>query len=148
MIRKDISEIGPEYDETFDLVTMNPPYVKKGSGMKSDDPAKASKMTARHETTAELDDFIGFAYRILRRGGEAVLVHRPSRLADIFCAAREKHMEPKELRLVCPYAGKEANICLVRLAKNGGAEMKVHPQLVVRNDDGSYAEEINIIYER
>ena len=148
IVNRDISSLGDTFDGQFDVVTMNPPYFKKGSGMISSDPEKASRMTARHETTAGIEEFLAAAYRMLRPKGEAFLVHRPSRLADIICAGRKTHMEPKELRLVCPHEGREANICLLKFAKNGGPEMKVLPQLVVRNEDGSYTNEINIAYER
>lgn len=148
IIESDILDIESELYESFDLVTMNPPYVRAGSGMKNPDPAKAGKMTARHETTAGIEEFLASAYRLLRPKGEAVLVHRPSRLTDIMAAARSCRMEPKELRLIRPFEGKEPNICLVRMAKDGGPELKVLPDLVVREADGSYTKEINIIYER
>ena len=105
-------------------------------------------MTARHETTAGIDDFMRTAAALLKPKGEAVLVHRPSRLVDIMTAGRNAGLEAKELRLVVPRRGEKANICLVRFTKGGGAELDILPELIVRNDDGTYTAEIEKIYER
>lgn len=131
--------------ESFDMVSMNPPYVKTGAGMMNPD---AAKMTARHETTAGIEEFLKAACLLLKDRGEAALVHRPSRLTDIMSAARSMHMEPKQMRLVSPRAGAAPNICLVRFTKNGGAELEILPELIVRKEDGNYTEEIEKIYDR
>ncbi len=145
VINSDILDIGSEYDGKYDIVTMNPPYVKRGSGLRNTDPAK---MSARHETTAGIGEFLQTAYRLLKSKGEAVLVHRPSRLADIIYEARRCRLEPKELRMVVPSKGGKANICLVLFSKDGGPQLDILPQLAVRNEDGTYTDEIESIYER
>jgi len=85
---------------------------------------------------------------MLREGGSLCLVHRPDRLADIICAMREAGIEPKELQLVVPEAGKPANIVLVRGVRGAGPELRTLPVIEVRNKDGSYTGLILKIYER
>ncbi len=41
-------------------------------------------MIARHEITADLEDFIRVAKDMLKDKGEFYIVHRPERLVDIF----------------------------------------------------------------
>lgn len=131
---------------SFDLVTSNPPYMTGSCGLINKIDAKT---IARHETTGTLEDFIRAAKVLLRDRGEFCMVHRPSRMVDIFAHCRKYRLEPKEIRLVSPRAGTEPNIMLVRCVKNGGAELKILPPLYVYREDGSgYSKEIELIYER
>ena len=130
----------------FDMVTSNPPYMKGLGGLINKNDAKT---IARHETSADLTDFVKAAQFLLRDKGELCMVHRPSRLVDIFAACREQRLEPKELRFVCPKEGQVPNILLVRCVKNGGHELRILPPLYVYEKDGKgYSEEIMRIYER
>ncbi len=130
----------------FDLVTSNPPYMTGSCGLINKNDAKT---IARHETSAKLADFVKAAKFLLRDKGELCMVHRPSRLVDIFAACREERLEPKELRFVCPREGEIPNIVLVRCVKNGGRELKLLPPLYVYEKEGrGYSEEIQRIYER
>lgn len=139
---KDIDEKG-----TFDAVVSNPPYFRRTP----DEPGASDpddRYIARHEVSADITDFASKAASMLREGGSLCLVHRPDRLADIICAMREAGIEPKDLQLVVPEAGKPANIVLVRGVKGAGPELKTLPDIEVRNKDGSYTEFISKIYER
>lgn len=130
---------------SFDVVVCNPPYFEKGSGVSSESHARH---IARHEDSSGLADFLGAAAYALKKGGEMYMIHRPERLADIMCLARESGLEPKTMRMVCPYSGKAPNMVLLRLVKGGKKELTVLPDLIVRDPDGSYTEEIDRIYGR
>lgn len=132
-------------DEWADVVTTNPPYMIHNGALINDNDAKA---IARHEVAGTLEDFIKCASRILKNKGDFYMVHRPGRLVDIFSTCRKYRMEPKEIRLVSPMQGKPANIVLVHCIKNGGAELKILPELYVYKDNGVYSDEIQQIYER
>ena len=129
--------------ESFSLVTCNPPYFESGRGVASDGDAKH---IARHETSAKLEDFIEAAAWSLKKNGRLVMVHRPSRLADIIDFSRKHGLEPKRLRMVVPHEGESPNIMLIECIKGAGKELRVLPQLAVRQSDGSYTEELNRIY--
>ncbi len=140
---KDIRELVPA--GSFDVVICNPPYAEKGTGPVS---GKSASHIARFETTASLADFAAAAAYALRPGGRFALVHRPSRLADIFEACRSSGLEPKRMRLVVPRPGAAPNIVLVTATKGGGKELQVEQQLCVRDASGAYSEELQRIYNR
>ena len=144
IINSDINDIGEEYTGFFDAVTFNPPYVEKGAGILN---ASESKMIARHETTAGIYDFMKQAARIIKRNGRVCVVYRPRRLADLIDAGRKSGLEPVEMRMICPHRGESPNIVLLALEKGKRSELKVLPELIVRDEEGNYTEEIKNIYE-
>lgn len=131
--------------EWADTVTTNPPYMISNGAIVNDNKAKT---IARHETVGTLDDFVRCASGILKNKGNFYMVHRPSRLVDIFCCCRKYRLEPKEIRFVAPKKGETPNIVLVHCVKNGGAELKILDDLYVYESKGVYTEEIEKIYER
>lgn len=116
---------------SVDVVFCNPPYVKRGSGIKNN---LSKKALSRHESSCGIEEFILAASRILRDGGEMYLVHRPDRLVDIFAAARMYQLEPKELKMVHPESGKPANIALIKLVKGAGKELRLLDPVYVYED--------------
>ncbi len=142
-----IPELAKDFKGQLDLVVSNPPYMARGKGIIND---RSAKTTARHETSADIWDFARSAAFLLREKGEFYLVHRPSRLLDIFQALRDSGLEPKEVRMVCPDKWKAPNIVLVKAVKGGGPELRFLENLYVYDEgtDKSYSEEIESIYER
>lgn len=126
-------------------VTANPPYTAGKGGLTNENQAKT---IARHETVGSLEDFIRCASELLRDKGDFYMVHRPSRLVDIFYLSRTYHLEPKEMRLVAPRKGKQPNLALIHSIKNGGPELRLMPELYVYQDENAYSHEIQRIYER
>jgi tRNA1(Val) A37 N6-methylase TrmN6 len=132
-------------DVMYDLVYTNPPYMKTTSGRAS---ALDKKNVARHEVFGDISDFLGAASRIVKFGGAFYAVYRPDRLADIVCAMRTAGIEPKEMQLVVPAAGRAANIVLIHGIKGAGPELRILPDIAVHTAGGGYTEEILRIYER
>lgn len=130
---------------SFDAVLTNPPYVKGGGGLKNKESAKT---IARHETTAELSDFIAEAGMLLKDRGDFYMVHRPGRLADICVLCRQHKLEPKELRFVSPNKDFAPNILLLHCVRHGRPDLKFLDPLYVYREDGSYTDEIMRLYER
>ncbi len=128
---------------SFDVVTSNPPYMESGGGIKNDFSPKA---IARHEVLCTLDDVAYAAERLLKFGGKFYMVHRPYRLADIICSLRGHKLEPKRIRFVHPYSGREPNMVLVEAVRSGKPMLKVMPPLVIYKDNGEYTDEIVDIY--
>lgn len=129
----------------YDAVVTNPPYFKQDAAIPS---ATDDKFIARHETTANISDWMRTSSNMLGKGGDLYMVHRPDRLADIFTAMRSASIEPKELQFVVPKDGESANIVLIHGIKNAGAELKLLPEIAVHTEDGAYTELIMRIYER
>lgn len=131
--------------EKADVVTVNPPYKLKNSGIINTDDKNA---IARHEIMATLEDVIISARIALKDNGRLYMVHRPERMADILFLMRKHKIEPKTIRMVHPNTKKAPNIVLIEGQRDGGAFLKWEPSLYVYNDNGGYTDEINKIYGR
>ena len=129
----------------FDVVTVNPPYKLEKSGIVNPNDKYA---IARHEVMCNLDNVIEACRIVLKDNGRLYMVHRPERLADIFCIMRKYKIEPKRVQMVHPNTKKPANILLVEGQRDGGAYLKWEPPIYAYNDDGSFSKEINEIYGR
>lgn len=130
---------------SFDVVTVNPPYMKPGGGLVNPGDMKA---VSRHEILCTLEDVVQMATMVLAPGGQFVMVHRPERLVDIVYLMRSQQLEPKYIRFVHPSPYKKANMILIRGYKGGKPELKMMEPLYVYDEKGCYSAEINEIYNR
>lgn len=128
---------------SFDVVTVNPPYMNDGGGLKND---FSPKTIARHEVLCSLEDVIAASARLLVPQGRLYMVHRPHRLTDIMVTLRIYKLEPKTLRFVHSYDDREPVMVLFEAVSKGKPMVKVMPPLVVYNKDGSYTDEIKKVY--
>lgn len=144
IVTGDIKEAGGRFGlASFDVVTSNPPYMNQAHGLQNPGDAKA---IARHEVLCTLEDVIREGGKLLRPGGRFYMVHRPRRLVEILACFSKFGMEPKRMKFVHPYIGREANMVLVEAVKGGGALMKVEAPIVVFDSQGNYSEEIRTTY--
>lgn len=144
IVEGDIREAGKLFaPASFDVVTSNPPYMVANHGLVNPDNAK---MIARHEVCCTLEDILSQTARLLKNGGKFYMVHRPFRLAEIFCTLVKHDLEPKRMRLVYPYVDKEPNMVLVEALKGGNSRITCEPPLIVYKEQGVYTEEIYDIY--
>lgn len=128
---------------SFDVVTVNPPYMNEGGGLKN---GYSPKTIARHEVLCSLEDVVDAAARLLVPQGRLYMVHRPHRLTDIMVTLRNYRLEPKRLRFVHSYADREPVMVLVEAVSNGKPMVKVMPPLIIYKEDGEYTGEIMKIY--
>ncbi|MEY8356217.1 tRNA1(Val) (adenine(37)-N6)-methyltransferase [Lachnospiraceae bacterium 54-53] len=144
IIRGDIKEASRLFGAaSFDVVTSNPPYMNHAHGLKNPDLPKA---IARHEVLCTLDDVVREASRLLRPGGRFYLVHRPHRLIEIITALKSCRLEPKRMKMVHPFADKEANMVLIEAVRGGRSMIKVEAPIIVYREPGVYTDEIHTIY--
>lgn len=102
--------------ESAAVVTVNPPYRKKGTGETSEN---ASVRLSRSEEAVTLAEILTAAGKLLKFGGRFYMSHQTERLAEIFCSMRENKIEPKVLRFLTPQTlivegikgGKEGLLC-------------------------------------
>jgi len=130
---------------SVDSVCVNPPYMKDTTAIKNPDLPMA---IARHELLTDLETVINIASRLLKESGKFFMVHRPSRLSEIFASMRQNRIEPKRLRFIHPYIESKANLVLIEGAKGSGVWMDVEPPLVVYKDKNVYTDEVLKIYGR
>ncbi|WAA09500.1 tRNA1(Val) (adenine(37)-N6)-methyltransferase [Fervidibacillus albus] len=127
----------------FDVVTCNPPYfpVKEKAVINENEHLAI----ARHEIYCTLKDVIQISAQLVRPGGKVAFVHRPGRLAEIIMLMKTYRIEPKRLRFVYPKLGKEANTILIEGIKDGKADLKILPPLIVYDNHGQYTPELKEI---
>lgn len=128
-----------------DAITVNPPYKLKNSGIVNNFDKNA---IARHEICCTLEDVVKAARILLKDNGRLFMVHRPERLADIFCLMREYKIEPKSIKMVYPNTKKPPNMLLIEGQRDGGKFLKWEKSLYIHKDNGDYTEELNEIYGR
>ena len=141
----DLAQDHPEFCGSADAVVSNPPYVAKGAGIVN---TADSMFLSRQETTAGISEFAAAAAFLLKERGHFFLVHRPSRLVDLFCSCRKYSLEPKTIRFVSPRQGAKPNIVLLHCVKGGGRELDFEKELYVYDGQGKYTSEIMAIYEK
>lgn len=139
---KDLRELFPKH--TVDTITSNPPYMVAEGLLNPDENFAIS----RHEIKCNIYDIASISNYLLKPLGKIFLIHRPSRLVDIFHALRTNKIEPKRIRFIKPRQGKLANLVLIEGVKDGRPELRFEKDLIVYNEDGSYSEEIEEIYNR
>jgi len=144
IITGDIKEASKIFGHvSFNIVTVNPPYMADTHGLKNPESAKA---VARHEVLCSLDDILRESARILKPKGRFFMVHRPFRLAEILAKMSAYRIEPKRLRLVHPHVDKEANMVLIEGLRDGNKQLHVEPPLIVFDGQGEYTKELRDVY--
>ena len=128
---------------SFHVVTCNPPYLKGDGGIHAE---SESRTAARHEVLCTFEDVARAASYLLAPGGRLYLVHRPFRLADVICDLRRFDLEPKRMRLVEPFAGKEPNLVLFACVKGGRPHLTVDAPLIIYEKEGVYTREVLDLY--
>ncbi len=128
----------------FSLVTMNPPYTAKGSGLLSE---SASDKIARHGTMCTLEDVCMSASGLLNFGGRFCTCIRPERLCEMFGYMREAAMEPKRIRFVSKEDGKAPWLVLIEAKKGGKPGLTAEPELHIYGNDGQYSDKMKEIYK-
>lgn len=143
-VEGDLKEASKRFGKArFDVISVNPPYKRAGSGLKNPLEAKA---VARHEILCTLDDVLKEAAILLKDGGRFYMVHRPERVAEILSKMRENRLAPKDLVFVHPFEEKDATMVLVSGIRNGKNDVKVGAPIVLYRAPGVYTERYLRIY--
>ncbi|AYD39112.1 tRNA1(Val) (adenine(37)-N6)-methyltransferase [Clostridium fermenticellae] len=131
--------------EKVDIVTVNPPYKLKGSGIINSNDKNA---IARHEICCTLEDVVKASKVLLTHNGKFYMIHRPDRLVDIMCIMRKYKIEPKFITMIYPNVKKAPNMVLVEGQNNGGKFLRWGEPIYIHSLDGSYTDQIEKIYGR
>ncbi len=146
IVRGDIKEAAKIFGAaSFSLITCNPPYMAAADGLVGESEQRA---IARTEVKCTLADVIREAAKCLVPGGRFAMIHRPFRLVEIFEEMRKNRLEPKRLRLICPYPDAEPTMVLVEGVRGGKPYLVTEPPLIIYQKDGSYTKELLHIYGR
>lgn len=115
----------------YDLVCMNPPYYRSGSGRRSENGAKA---IARHDGAAEIGEVCACAARVLNQSGRLCICFPSERLCDALCAMRSSRIEPKRMRPVASRPGQAARLYLIEGVLGGRPGLRMEPELISCDD--------------
>ena len=145
VINCDLREIEKHTDElySYSLVSMNPPYKPLNSGLRS---ADGSHEIARHMLSCTTKNIMECANKLLKFGGRLCLCQKPEMITEILCEMRRANIEPKRLKFVASKPGRAPWLMLIEGRKGANKGLKIEPQLTVRNEDGSWSEEMLKIY--
>ncbi|MCL1906194.1 MAG: tRNA1(Val) (adenine(37)-N6)-methyltransferase [Clostridiales bacterium] len=125
------------------LVVSNPPYYAAGSGRENAGELFAA---ARSEVYCAIEELAKETAALLVPGGEFCLIHRAVRLAEVLEALYAAGLRPQILRQVQPFAGKPANLFLLKAQKGGKGETVLPPPLIIYESLNKYTEEMQQIY--
>ncbi|NMA01902.1 MAG: tRNA1(Val) (adenine(37)-N6)-methyltransferase [Clostridia bacterium] len=143
IIQGDFRELESLYNDKFNLVISNPPYLPLNQGKIS---PREDIALSRHELKCNLREVISTASRLLKMGGRFSLVHRSERLAEIITEFTRKNIEPKRLRLVYPQLEKPSNLVLLEGIKGAKPGLKIEKPLAVYDGQGNYTQEVLKFY--
>ena len=126
-------------DLAFDHVICNPPFLEAGEHTPSPLPAIA---TARGfgEDDMDLKDWVDCAQRSISGQGSLTIVHRADEVDEII-RAMGKRFGAIEIIPLWPKEGREAKRVIVRAYKHRKSPARIHPGIVLHQDNGDYTEQ-------
>lgn len=127
--------------DSVDVVVCNPPYFQGHTASKKNpNPYLA---VARHEITTSLAEVLEVTSGLLKMNGKAFFVYRPDRLSEFIMKATALRLQVKRIRFVYPKAGREANMVLIELIKDGRpGGQRILPPLTVYDQNNQYLPEV------
>ncbi len=127
-----------------DLIVSNPPYRKTQTGRINPDSQKA---VARHEISITMQEVIETGRRLLRTMGKIVTIYPAERLTDVLTQMRAAGIEPKSLRMIHSFEGKEAKLFILESVNRGKPGMTVAPPLVIYKEQDVYSDEVEMMFQ-
>ena len=144
MISGDVRKIEARFDDqSFDVVIINPPYRKFGSGKINPDYQKS---VARHEITGCLSDYLMASRYVLKKSGRVYMIYPASRLVELMFQMRLASIEPKRLQMVHSNDRSHGVFILVEGIKGRKEEIAVLPPLFIHGENGAYSEAMNLLF--
>ena len=105
-------------EESFDVITCNPPYFKES--LKNENNIKS---IARHEIEITLEDIIRISSKLLKSNKTFYLVHVPNRIDEIILLCNKYNMNVKEITVV-NNSHMQPMLVLVKAVKNSKIGLK------------------------
>jgi len=144
ILEKDLRNLeGKGFKGIFDLALSNPPYRKVGAGRVN---PRQEKALARHEFKAALQDVLRASQYLLKEKGRLAMIYPASRAAELIQEMRQFHLEPKRLQFVHSRLNEEARLMMVEAFKEGRAQVRVLPPLILYDTGENYTPEARQIF--
>ena len=144
LLNCDLKSLKDKYEgDTFDVITVNPPYFGINSTIKNEDE---HKVIARHEVLVNLDDICKMSVYLLKNNGYLAMVHRTERFMEVLHTFEKYNLIPKRIQFIYPKENASSNLFMIEAMKNGKNGLILEKPLYIHNNDGSYREEIKKIF--
>ena len=128
----------------FDLVLSNPPYFTPGRGQAC--PLQ-NRNIARQGANCSLRTVYEAAAWLLPTGGRFSLCARVADLTELLYQGRCLDLEPKRLQFIRHQTFSPAKVLLLECRKGGRPGLKLEPDLILYENDGSPTAQMREIYE-
>lgn len=125
-------------DNTFGIVVMNPPYQEAGTHTPS--PTRNKALSHGEEASgATLEEWVKYAHRKLKQGGDLFMIHRADRVDDIVVTLTARRWFGS-LVIFPLYSkqGEDAKRVIVRARKERFAPTVLKSGMVIHEADGKY----------
>lgn len=130
--------------DTFDIITVNPPYFANlDKSMKNMDEHKT---IARHEVKTTLDEICKISAYLLKNNGYFAMVHRTERFFEIIETVKKYNLIPKRIQFIYSKENTNSELFMLECMKAGNKGVKFEKPLFIHNNDGTYRDEINKIF--
>jgi tRNA1Val (adenine37-N6)-methyltransferase len=130
IIKGDMKNLKKQFPgESFDVITVNPPYIPAGKGKTS---ANNEQLLARHEINITFEKLLSISSYLLKKRGRFYLVYRADNLIPVIVALKKFRLEPKILKFVYTIKNNNARRFLLEARKEGGPELKVPAPLFLK----------------
>ncbi len=118
----------------FDLVISNPPYIPMGAGYINPDHERA---IARHEVACSLEDLVGAARYLLRKGGVFKVIFPAGRFLELVEALSLAGLVSRRARFVHSLPNRPAKMVLLESTKGAGSNLEIMPPLYLFDESRS-----------
>ena len=139
IICDDIKNFSNNHLNEFDFVLCNPPYFKLEEGSTVNDSYE--KRVARHEILINLEEICDCAKKVLKDNGVLSIVHRSTRLVEIFEIFRLYGIEPKRIKFIYETLDREPILVLIEGQKCGKTGLKIDKPLIKYDLNGQMTDE-------
>lgn len=127
-------------DNHFNCVVMNPPYLQGGAHLSSPEKIKATSH-GEHGSGATLEDWVKYAHRKLKQGGQLVMIHRADRMDDVIMALEKRRwFGSLVIYPLWSHAGEDAKRVIIRARKERYAPIVLKSGMVIHQADGQYTD--------
>jgi tRNA1(Val) A37 N6-methylase TrmN6 len=143
----DIRNLLPQYEQTYNYVICNPPYMMEGDHQRAEDASRARAL-GQGEGEASLVDWIKAFKFYLKQDGGFCLVQRADKLDVIIKALGNSFGALEVLPLFSKDSDPQAKRILLRGRKGRRTPCRILRAMTVHRNDGSYTQKIeNVLRE-
>ena len=133
----DVSTLDDGFNEKFDHVMINPPYLQAVRAQPTDSPDPA-----RVEVGLGLDGWVDAAASVIQDGGTMTFIHRADRLDELLARIRSVAGGISVVP-IWPGPGKEAKRVIVSARKGRRGPVRLCPGLTLHDNEGKYTSVAN-----